>query len=74
MNDLNREFWIHRITMHRKSMWQAEHRQAGMREYARNTARQKSQTPVITAFGFKCLGLSSPKVAAEGLEPPTRGL
>ena len=45
-----------------------------LREYARNTARQKSQTPVITAFGFECLVLSDPKVAAEGLEPPTRGL
>ena len=41
---------------------------------ARDDGQQKSQTPVITAFGFECLGLSGPKVAAEGLEPPTRGL
>ena len=31
-------------------------------------AQQKSQPPFITAFGFECLGLSSPSVAAEGLE------
>ena len=41
---------------------------------ARDDGQQKSQTPAITAFGFECLGLSGPKVAAEGLEPPTRGL
>ena len=40
----------------------------------RHAAQQKSQTPLITAFGFECLGLSGPSVAAEGLEPPTRGL
>lgn len=35
---------------------------------ARDDGQQKSQTPAITAFGFECLGLSGPKVAAEGLE------
>ena len=40
----------------------------------RHDAQEKSQIPVITAFGFECLGLSGSKVAAEGLEPPTRGL
>ena len=39
-----------------------------------NDAQQKSQTPIITAFGFECLGLSGPLIAAEGLEPPTSGL
>ena len=34
----------------------------------RNAAQQKSQTPLITAFGFECPGLSGPSVAAEGLE------
>ena len=33
-----------------------------------NDAQQKSQTPIIAAFGFECLGLSGPLVAAEGLE------
>ena len=30
----------------------------------RHAAQQKSQTPIITAFGFECLGLSGPSVAA----------
>ena len=33
-----------------------------------NEAQQKSQTPLFTAFGSECLGLSGPGVAAEGLE------
>ena len=45
-----------------------------MPDIPRNDAQQKSQTPLITAFGLECLGLSGPSVAAEGLEPPTRGL
>ena len=45
-----------------------------MPDIPRNAAQQKSQTPIITAFGFECPGLSGPLVAAEGLEPPTRGL
>ena len=45
-----------------------------MPDIPRNAAQQKSQTPLITAFGFECPGLSGPSVAAEGLEPPTRGL
>ena len=45
-----------------------------MPDIPRNAAQQKSQTPLITAFGFECLGLSGPLIAAEGLEPPTRGL
>ncbi len=45
-----------------------------MPDIPRNAAQQKSQTPFITAFGFECPGLSGPSVAAEGLEPPTRGL
>ena len=45
-----------------------------MRDTARKDAQEKSQTPAITAFGSERLGLSGPKVAAEGLEPPTRGL
>ena len=40
----------------------------------RHAAQQKSQTPTMTAFGFECPGLSGLEVAAEGLEPPTRGL
>ena len=39
-----------------------------MRDTQRNEAQQKSQTPIITAFGFECLGLSGPLIAAEGLE------
>ena len=45
-----------------------------MPDIPRNAAQQKSQTPLITAFGFECPGLSGPLIAAEGLEPPTRGL
>ena len=45
-----------------------------MPDMPRHPAQQKSQTPIITAFGLECLGLSGPSVAAEGLEPPTRGL
>ena len=45
-----------------------------MRDTPRNTAQEKSQTQVFLAFGFDRLGLSGPSVAAEGLEPPTRGL
>ena len=45
-----------------------------MPDTPRHAAQQKSQTPLITAFGSECLGLSDPLVAAEGLEPPTRGL
>ena len=45
-----------------------------MPDIPRNAAKQKIQTPLITAFGSECLGLSGPSVAAEGLEPPTRGL
>ena len=39
-----------------------------MRDTPRNTAQEKSQTPVFSAFGFDCLELSGPEVAAEGLE------
>ena len=39
-----------------------------MPDIPRNAAQQKSQTPIITAFGFECPGLSGPSVAAEGLE------
>ena len=39
-----------------------------MPDIPRNAAQQKSQTPLITAFGLECLGLSGPLVAAEGLE------
>ena len=45
-----------------------------MPDTPRHVAQQKSQTPLITAFGLERLGLSGPSVAAEGLEPPTRGL
>ena len=45
-----------------------------MPDTPRIDSQEKSQTPVIAAFGFEGLGLSGPKVAAEGLEPPTRGL
>mgnify|MGYP000916595255 CR=1 FL=1 len=45
-----------------------------MPDMQRHAAQQKSQTPLITAFGLERLGLSGPSVAAEGLEPPTRGL
>ena len=45
-----------------------------MPDMPRHAAQQKSQTPLITAFGFECPGLSGPLIAAEGLEPPTRGL
>ena len=40
----------------------------------KNWGKEESQIPVFTAFGFSHLGVSSPEVAAEGLEPPTRGL
>ena len=39
-----------------------------MPDTPRHVAQQKSQTPLITAFGFECPGLSGPSVAAEGLE------
>jgi hypothetical protein len=39
-----------------------------MPDTPRHAAQQKSQTPLITAFGSECLGLSGPSVAAEGLE------
>ena len=39
-----------------------------MPDIPRHAAQQKSQTPIITAFGFECPGLSGPSVAAEGLE------
>ena len=39
-----------------------------MPDTPRHVAQQKSQTPLITAFGSECLGLSGPSVAAEGLE------
>ena len=39
-----------------------------MPDMPRHPAQQKSQTPIITAFGFECPGLSGPSVAAEGLE------
>ncbi|MCH1439142.1 MAG: hypothetical protein L7W43_05780 [Rubripirellula sp.] len=45
-----------------------------MPDTPRHAAQQKSQTPLITAFGSECLGLADPLIAAEGLEPPTRGL
>ncbi|WP_145291421.1 site-specific integrase [Rosistilla oblonga] len=45
-----------------------------MRDKPRKPAQKKSQTPVFAGFGFECLGLSGPGIAAEGLEPPTRGL
>ena len=45
-----------------------------MRDTVRNEAQQKSQTPRFTGFGLECLGMSGPGIAAEGLEPPTRGL
>ena len=45
-----------------------------MPDMPRHDAQEKSQTPLITAFGFECLGLSGPLIAAEGLEPPTSGL
>ena len=44
------------------------------RDGSRQPAQKTSQTPVFAGFGFDCLGLSDPEVAAEGLEPPTRGL
>ncbi|WP_390621860.1 tyrosine-type recombinase/integrase [Crateriforma conspicua] len=45
-----------------------------MRDKAGSTAQKNSQTPVLSVFGFDCLGLSDARIAAEGLEPPTRGL
>ena len=45
-----------------------------MPDMPKHAAQQKSQTPSITAFGLECPGLSGPLIAAEGLEPPTRGL
>ncbi len=39
-----------------------------MRDTPRNTAQEKSQTPVFSMFGFDRFGLSAPKVAAEGLD------
>ena len=39
-----------------------------MPDMPRHAAQQKSQTPLITAFGLECPGLSGPSVAAEGLE------
>ncbi|WP_417744719.1 tyrosine-type recombinase/integrase [Rosistilla oblonga] len=45
-----------------------------MRDTPRKPGQKKSQTPVFSGFGFECLGLSGPGIAAEGLEPPTRGL
>ena len=39
-----------------------------MPDMPRHAAQQKSQTPLITAFGLERLGLSGPSVAAEGLE------
>ncbi len=39
-----------------------------MPDTPRHAAQQKSQTPLITAFGSECLGLSDPLIAAEGLE------
>ncbi len=45
-----------------------------MPDKPRHASQEKSQTPLFTAFGFDRLGVSHPVVAAEGLEPPTRGL
>ena len=45
-----------------------------MRDTPRNAGQEKSQTPCFTGFGSLDPGMSDPKVAAEGLEPPTRGL
>lgn len=39
-----------------------------MPDMPRHAAQQKSQTPLITAFGLECPGLSGPLIAAEGLE------
>ena len=39
-----------------------------MPDTPRHVAQQKSQTPLITAFGLECRGLSGPLIAAEGLE------
>ncbi len=39
-----------------------------MPDMPRHDAQQKRQTPIITAFGSECPGLSGPSVAAEGLE------
>ena len=36
--------------------------------HAKTRRATKSQTPFIMAFGFECLGLSGPSVAAEGLD------
>ena len=43
-----------------------------MPDTPRHAAQQKSQTPLITAFGSECLGLSDPLIAAEGPNPDTR--
>jgi hypothetical protein len=40
-----------------------------MPDMPRNDAQEKSQTPLITAFGFECPSLSGPLIAEEGLEP-----
>ncbi|EMB14569.1 tyrosine-type recombinase/integrase [Rhodopirellula europaea] len=45
-----------------------------MRDTARNEASETGQKPFFTGFGFESLKMPTPSIAAEGLEPPTRGL